>query len=197
MLRTLTSIFSSILTASRGWLTRPQDMSVMWSRPSMPPRSTNAPKSAMFLTVPLTSLASSRSAISFFASPRSFFDELAAADDDVATLGVDLEDLGADLRPMNSPMSCGRRISTCEAGRKTGTPMSTSRPPLIFACTLPSTMSPSLVVSTIALPVDDAVGLALGELDQPAQPGRYRRNRISKCTASGASSPISGRTATG
>jgi hypothetical protein len=34
--------------------------------------------------------------------------------------------------PMNSPMSLGRRTSTCEAGRKTGTPMSTSRPPLIF-----------------------------------------------------------------
>jgi hypothetical protein len=29
-------------------------MSVMCSRPSMPPRSMNAPKSAMFLTVPLT-----------------------------------------------------------------------------------------------------------------------------------------------
>ena len=28
-------------------------MSVMWSRPSMPSRSMNAPKSVMFLTVPL------------------------------------------------------------------------------------------------------------------------------------------------
>jgi hypothetical protein len=33
---------------------------------------------------------------------------------------------------MYSPMSAGRRMSTCEAGRKTGTPMSTSRPPLIL-----------------------------------------------------------------
>ena len=29
-------------------------MSVMWSRPSMPSRSMNAPKSVRFLTVPLT-----------------------------------------------------------------------------------------------------------------------------------------------
>ncbi len=39
-------------TISLGWLMRPQLMSVMWSRPSMPPRSTNAPKSTMFLTLP-------------------------------------------------------------------------------------------------------------------------------------------------
>ena len=32
---------------------RPQLMSVMWSRPSMPLSSMNAPKSVMFLTVPL------------------------------------------------------------------------------------------------------------------------------------------------
>ena len=51
--RTLTSISWSILSISLGWLMRPQDMSVMCSRPSMPPRSMNAPKSAMFLTVPL------------------------------------------------------------------------------------------------------------------------------------------------
>src|SRR6266850_2316904 len=32
---------------------RPQDISVMWSKPSRPLRSINAPKSVMFLTVPL------------------------------------------------------------------------------------------------------------------------------------------------
>jgi hypothetical protein len=122
MLSTLTSIFWSILTSSLGWLTRPHDMSVMCSRPSMPPRSTNAPKSAMFLTVPLTMSPSLRvSSRRLFASLALFSMSLRRRDDDVATLGVDLEDLGADLeRPMNSPMSWGRRMSTCEAGRKTG-----------------------------------------------------------------------------
>ena len=40
---------------------RPQLMSVMCSRPSMPPRSTKAPNSAMFLTMPLRTLARLRS----------------------------------------------------------------------------------------------------------------------------------------
>src|SRR5678816_3269785 len=51
-LSTLTLIRSPIFTRSEGCATRPHDMSVMWSRPSMPPRSTNAPKSVMFLTTP-------------------------------------------------------------------------------------------------------------------------------------------------
>ena len=49
-LSTLTSISSSIFRISDGWFTRPQDMSVMCSSPSIPPRSTNAPKSVMFFT---------------------------------------------------------------------------------------------------------------------------------------------------
>src|ERR1043166_1201700 len=46
--------------------------------------------------------------------------------------------------PRNSPMSSTRRTSTCEAGRNTGTPTSTSRPPLIFRTTRPLMTSPSL-----------------------------------------------------
>jgi hypothetical protein len=42
------------VTTSLGWRTRRQAMSVMCSRPSMPPRSTNAPYSVMFLTTPWT-----------------------------------------------------------------------------------------------------------------------------------------------
>ena len=52
---------------------RPQLMSVMCSRPSMPPRSTNAPKSAMFLTMPLRvwPILDFRRRASALASPRS------------------------------------------------------------------------------------------------------------------------------
>ena len=74
---------------------RPQLMSVMWSKPSMPLRSMNAPKSVMFLTVPLRmspilivveeSLAR--------CSVRSCFDQFAAGEDDVLALLVDLDDL--------------------------------------------------------------------------------------------------------
>ncbi len=60
-----------------------------------------------------------------------------------------LSTLARTSRPMYSPMSPGRRTSTWEAGRNTGTPMSTSRPPLILRITRPSTTSPSRVVSMI------------------------------------------------
>mgnify|MGYP007122135195 CR=1 FL=1 len=53
-LRTLTLISSPTEKSSEGCLMRPQLMSVMWSNPSMPPRSMNAPYSVMFFTVPVT-----------------------------------------------------------------------------------------------------------------------------------------------
>ena len=112
---------------------RPQDMSVMCSRPSMPPRSTNAPKSAMFLTMPLRiwpswisvsriSFCFSRSSSSSLRREMTMFMRSASILMIRARIGL----------PMKSPMSCVRRMSTWLAGRNTGTPMSTSRPPLIL-----------------------------------------------------------------
>ena len=49
-----------MLRTSVGWLTRRQAMSVTCSRPSMPPRSTKAPYSVMFLTTPSMTWPSSR-----------------------------------------------------------------------------------------------------------------------------------------
>ena len=94
----MTSIWSSILSMSLGWLIRPQLMSVMCSRPSMPPRSTNAPKSAMFLTVPLRTWPDldllEQLLLLLLARD---LDQLAAADDDVAPALVDLEDHALDV----------------------------------------------------------------------------------------------------
>ena len=56
-------------------------------------------------------------------------------------------------------------MSICEAGRNTGTPMSTSRPPLIFLVTLPETGSPSFLRLHDGFPVDDPISLALGDAD--------------------------------
>ena len=63
----------------------------------MPPRSTKAPKSAMFLTTPLRSwpISSSLSSSDFF-SLRLGFDQAATADDDVAAGVVDLQDHALD-----------------------------------------------------------------------------------------------------
>ncbi len=87
-----TSISWSMATISDGWPMRPQLMSVMCSRPSMPPRSTNAPNSAMFLTTPLRSWPTSSclSSCALLFGPLGF-DRGAAADDDIAARFVDLE----------------------------------------------------------------------------------------------------------
>ena len=53
-LSTLASSSWPTWTTSLGWRTRRQAMSVMCSRPSMPPRSTNAPYWMMFFTTPWT-----------------------------------------------------------------------------------------------------------------------------------------------
>ena len=96
--RTMTSIWSSILSMSLGWLIRPQLMSVMCSRPSMPPRSTKAPKSAMFLTVPLRTWPTVDLLEELFLLLLAGdLDQLAAADDDVAAALVDLEDHALDV----------------------------------------------------------------------------------------------------
>ncbi len=73
---------------------RPQLMSVMCSRPSMPLRSMNAPKSVMFLTVPLRmspgviSRQQLRAAVGAL-----LLDQFAARQNDVLPLLVDLDDL--------------------------------------------------------------------------------------------------------
>src|ERR1700759_4265614 len=52
MSSTLTDTVSPIDRISEGWLTCDHDSSEMWIRPSMPSRSTNAPKSTMLEIVP-------------------------------------------------------------------------------------------------------------------------------------------------
>ena len=46
--------FSPTLNTFLGLSTLPQDISEIWSKPSAPPKSMNAPKSVTFLTVPST-----------------------------------------------------------------------------------------------------------------------------------------------
>ena len=79
-------------TISEGWLMRPQLMSVMCSRPSMPPRSTKAPKSAIFLTTPLRRCADFQlgQQLGLLLGPLGL-DQGPAADDDVAAGFVDLQ----------------------------------------------------------------------------------------------------------
>ncbi len=116
----------------------------------MPPRSINAPKSAMFLTTPfLRSPTWIFSSSSFFCASRfsssSFLRETTMLRRCWSIFNI----LQSIVAPTNSPMSGTRRMLTCDAGKNTGTPISTSNPPLILRITLPRTTSSSLQFSMI------------------------------------------------
>ena len=147
---TLTLTVSPIDRTSEGWLTWPQDSSDIWIRPSIPSRSTNAPKSTMLEIIPsTTSPFCRRSRICSRASLRS---SSSTARRDRTTLlrlrlsSITLHSIGW---LMYSSRSCTRRMSTSEAGRKPRTPRSTIRPPLTTSITLPSTGSPESAAASI------------------------------------------------
>ena len=72
----------------------PQDMSVICSRPSMPPRSTKAPYSVMFLMTPLTICPSASDGERFFLfHVLMLLQEGPAGKHDIAAAGVHLDDL--------------------------------------------------------------------------------------------------------
>ncbi len=133
-------ISSPTFSTSLGWLIRPQDMSVMCSRPSMPPRSTKAPYSVMFFTVPMRTLPSSSvPRVSRFFSA---FSSSSTALRESTMLPRFLLTLMTRMRsswPLRlSRLRTGRR-STCEPGKKARTPMSTASPPFTRSITRPVT----------------------------------------------------------
>ena len=101
-----------------GWLMRPQLMSVMCSRPSMPPRSTNAPNSAMFLTMPLRRWPDFQlgQQLGLLLGPLGL-DQRPAADDDVPPRLVDLQHEALD-RPADVIADVGRAADVDLAGRQ-------------------------------------------------------------------------------
>ena len=119
-------------TTSLGWRTRRQAMSVMCSRPSMPPRSTNAPYSVMFLTTPWT-IAPSRSVSISLARSSPIEASTTARRDNTTLLRLrsSLMTLNSMVLPSNGLMSLTGRVSSSEPGRKARMPLTrTVRPPL-------------------------------------------------------------------
>ena len=123
MSSTLTGTTSPIARISDGWFTCDQESSEMWIRPSIPSRSTNAPKSTMLEIAPSTIMPGwRRSRICWRTSLRS---SSSTARRDSTTLlrerfsSITLHSI---LVPRNSSRFCTRRMSTSEAGRKPRTP---------------------------------------------------------------------------
>ena len=124
--------------------------SEMWIRPSMPSRSTNAPKSTMFEIVPSTTWPGwSRSRIRSRSSLRC--SSSTARRDSTTLLRERLSSitLHSIASPMYSSRFGTRRMSTSEAGRKPRTPRSMIRPPLTTSITVPSTGSPDSAAASI------------------------------------------------
>src|SRR6266436_6683382 len=89
MSSTTTSNCCPTFNSSLGCPSRPHVMSVTCSKPSMPSRSINAPKSVMFLTVPTTRSKTSRTLALFAAL---LFDHLASAEHDVLSVVIEFND---------------------------------------------------------------------------------------------------------
>ncbi len=143
MSSTLTSTSWPMSSTSDGWFTWLHESSEMWIRPSIPSRSTKAPKSTMFEIVPVTtSPGESRSRIAWRASLRS--SSRTARRERTTLLRERLSSITfvRSVLPMNSSRSWTRRMSTSDAGRKPRTPRSRIRPPLTTSITVPSTGSP-------------------------------------------------------
>ena len=97
MSRTLTLTVSPILRTSEGWLTWLQEISEMWIRPSMPSRSTKAPKSTMLETLPSTTWPGCRRLEDLLADLLALvLEDGAAGEDDVVAAAVELDHLALD-----------------------------------------------------------------------------------------------------
>ena len=116
-------------------------MSVMWSRPSTPPKSMNAPKSVMFFTTPFRTWSFSSSFINFSRLPARSVSRITRRETTMLRRRLlSLMILNSYFWPRSSSMFGTRRSAICEPGRNASTPMrSTTTPPLIFLTSVPST----------------------------------------------------------
>ena len=98
MSSTLTLTVSPMVRISLGWLTCDHDSSEMWIRPSIPSRSTNAPKSTMFEIVPSTTWPRLQPVEDLLAVLLALLlEHRAAREHDVVARAVELDHLALDL----------------------------------------------------------------------------------------------------
>ena len=136
--KTTTVTLSPIENISEGWLTLPHDISVMWSNPSIPPKSMNTPYSVIFLIIPSIRLPSSIFSrvpvrICLRCSSKRILRERTMLPRFLFILIIFI----SNFSPINfSRLRMGRR-SICDPGKKAFNPISTVTPPFAFAITVP------------------------------------------------------------
>src|SRR3954449_3663359 len=168
MSSTLTCTVSPMLMTSLGWLTCDHESSEMWMRPSMPLRSTKAPKSTMFEIWPSTIMPGcSWSRISWRCSLRSSSSTARRLRTTLLRERLSSMTLVSIFVPMYSSRLGTRRMSTSEAGKKPRTPRSMMRPPLTTSMTVPSTGSPHSAAPPLRRPPPAGRARLGGRLDAP------------------------------
>ena len=146
----------------------PSDMSVMWSRPSMPPRSMNAPNSVMFLTTPRrTSPRWMLPSRSFFILSRSSSSIFLRESTMLRRSSSILMILHSRSRPIQSPGSPTRRTSIWLRRQEHMHADVDQQAALDLAHRLALDHVADLVGLHDAFPAADAVGLLLREHDEP------------------------------
>src|SRR5260370_1073741 len=148
--RMMTSSSCSGLTTSEGCFTRPQLKSVKCSKPSIPPRSTNAPYSVTFFTCPCTTWPSLSVSINVARLACSSSSSSARR----LTTTLPRRRFSFVMRtctsvPVRSSRFCVGRRSYCEPGRNARPPISTTTPPLIRSTTSPALCSLLLNAASI------------------------------------------------
>ena len=119
MSSTLTRTVSPTERTSEGWLTWLQESSEMWISPSIPSRSTKAPKSTMLEILPSTTMPGwRRPRICSRTSLRSSSSTARRERTTLLRLRLSSITLHSSVWPLNSSRLWTRRMSTSEAGRK-------------------------------------------------------------------------------
>ena len=170
-------------TTSPGWSMCFQDSSDTCTRPSTPPRSTNAPKLTMEETTPLRIWPFCSVLRKFWRTSDWVCSSQARRDRTTLLRFLSSSMILASISlPTYGCRSRTRRISTSEAGRKPRRPMSRIRPPLTTSMTVPVTTPSSSLIFSI---VPQARSYCARFLDRIRRPSlsSFCRTRASMCVA--------------
>ncbi len=178
---TSTVTSSPTVTTSDGWSMCFQDSSETCTRPSTPPRSTNAPKLTIEETTPLRIWPF----WSWVRKPWRTSDWVCSsqARRDRTTLLRFLSSsmiLASSVWPTYGSRSRTRRISTSDAGRKPRRPMSRIRPPLTTSMTVPSTTPSSSLTCSMVPQARSYWARFLDRIRRPSL-SSFWRTRASTC----------------
>ncbi len=169
-------------TTSPGWSMCFQDSSDTCTRPSTPPRSTNAPKLTIEETTPLRIWPLDKVLRKVWRTSDWVCSSQARRDSTTLLRFLSSSMILASIsRPTYGCRSRTRRISTREAGRNPRSPMSRIRPPLTTSITVPVTTPSSSLIFSIVPQARSYWARFLDRIRRPSL-SSFWRTRASMCS---------------